>query len=100
GRPPPALLQDPVMPYGGADGYNKWVKHETKFDSPLVRQAAAEFEKIAFTDGSALGGRKSIASTSFQSAGNPMFDAKPGCMMYKQGSFITGFFPKNVQANL
>jgi alpha-glucoside transport system substrate-binding protein len=100
GWPATDWFEDLVMRYGGADGYNKWVKHETKFDSPLVRQAAAEFEKIAFTDGSALGGRKSIASTSFQSAGNPMFDAKPGCMMYKQGSFITGFFPKNVQANL
>ncbi len=29
-----------------------------------------------------------------------MFDAKPGCWMLKQGNFITGFFPKNVQNNL
>ena len=31
-----------------------------------------------------------------------MFNAKPGCMLFKQGSFITGagFFPKNVQSNL
>ena len=100
GWPATDWFEDLVMRYGGADGYNKWVKHETKFDSPLVRQAAAEFQKIAFTDGNVLGGRKAIASTSFQTAGNPMFDPKPGCMLYKQGSFITTFFPKNIQANL
>ena len=40
--------------------------------------------------GNVLGGRKSIASNAFGTAGNPMFDAKPGCMLFKQGSFITG----------
>jgi len=100
GWPATDWFEDLVMRYGGADGYNKWVKHETKFDSDLVKQAAAQFEKIAFTEGNVLGGRKSIVSNAFGQAGNPMFDAKPGCMLYKQGSFITGFFPKNVQANL
>jgi len=102
GWPATDWFEDLVMRYGGADGYNKWVKHETKFDSPLVRQAAAEFEKIAFTDGNVLGGRKSIASNAFGTAGNPMFDAKPGCMLFKQGSFINGagFFPKHVQSHL
>jgi alpha-glucoside transport system substrate-binding protein len=100
GWPATDWFEDLVMRYGGTDGYNKWVKHEIKFDSPLVRQAAAEFQKIAFTNGNVLGGRKSIASNNFGTAGNPMFDAKPGCMLYKQGSFITTFFPKNIQADL
>jgi alpha-glucoside transport system substrate-binding protein len=100
GWPATDWFEDLVMRYGGTDGYNKWVKHETKFDSPLVRQAAAQFEKIAFTEGNVVGGRKSIASTAFGTAANPMFNAKPGCMLYKQGSFITTFFPKEVQADL
>ena len=53
-----------------------------------------------FTDGNVLGGREAIASTNFGTAGNPMFDAKPGCWMYNQGSFITGFFPEDVLADL
>ena len=93
-------FEDLVMRYGGAEEYNKWVKNEIKFDSPLVREAAAEFEKLMFTDGNVLGGRKAIASTNFGTAGNPMFDAKPGCWMYKQGSFITGFFPKKIVADI
>jgi alpha-glucoside transport system substrate-binding protein len=100
GWPATDWFEDLIMRYGGVDGYNKWVKHETKFDSPLVRQAAAEYEKLMFTEGNVLGGRKSISSTPFGSAGTPMFDNPPGCMMYKQGSFITTFFPKKIQADL
>lgn len=89
-----------IMKYGGVDGYNSWVTHETPFDSDLVREAAAEFEKLLFTDGNVTGGRKSIVTTSFQTAATPMFDAEPGCWLYNQGSFITGFFPEKVQQNL
>lgn len=89
-----------IMKYGGVDQYNAWVKNEVKFDSPLVKQAGAEFEKLLFTDGNVYGGRDSIASNNFGTAGNPMFDNPPKCMMYNQGSFITGFFPKDVVANL
>lgn len=102
GWPATDWFEDLVMRYGGTDQYNQWVKHEIKFDSPLVRQAAAEYEKLLFTDGNVLGGRKSISSTPFGTAGNGMFTNPPGCMMYKQGSFITGagFFPDNVVADL
>lgn len=89
GWPATDWFEDIIMREQGPDGYNKWVKHEIKFDSPEVKDAAATFEKIAFTDGNVLGGRQSIASNPFGTAGNPMFDASPGCMMYKQGSFIT-----------
>jgi alpha-glucoside transport system substrate-binding protein len=86
-----------VAKYGGADGYNSWVSHETPFDSDVVRQAADEFETLMFTDGNVLGGQDAIASTNFGTAGNPMFDeGGPSCWMYNQGSFITGFFPEGV----
>jgi alpha-glucoside transport system substrate-binding protein len=100
GWPATDWFEDLVMRYGGADGYNSWVSHETPFDSDEVREAAAEFEELMFTEGNVLGGRKAITSTNFGTAGNPMFDAKPGCWLYKQGSFITGFFPEDVVANL
>jgi alpha-glucoside transport system substrate-binding protein len=90
-----------IMKYGGVDQYNDWVTHEILFDSDLVRQAAAEFELLMFTDGNVLGGRDAIASTNFGTAGNPMFDkGGPSCWMYNQGSFITGFFPKDIIADL
>ncbi len=100
GWPATDWFEDLIMRYGGADQYNQWVQHKIPFNSDLVKQAAQEFETLMFTTGNVLGGRKAIASTAFQTAGNPMFNKTPGCWMYKQGSFITGFFPKDVQANL
>jgi alpha-glucoside transport system substrate-binding protein len=100
GWPATDWIENLVLKYGGVDKYNEWISHKVKFDSALVRKAAAEFQKIAFTDGNVLGGRKSIASNAFGTAGNAMFNSKPGCYMYQQGSFITGFFPKAVQKNL
>ena len=100
GWPATDWFEDLVMRYGGPEGYNSWVTHETFFDSDLVREAAAEFEELMFTDGNVLGGREAITSTAFQTAGNPMFEAEPGCWLYKQGSFITGFFPESATADL
>ncbi len=93
-------FEDLVMRYAGADGYNDWVSHELPFDSDPVREAAAEFEELMFTEGNVLGGRDAITSTNFGTAGNPMFSAEPECWMYKQGSFITGFFPEDVTGDL
>jgi len=88
-------IEDLVMRYGGADEYNAWVAHETPFDSQVVRDATAEFEELLFTEGNVLGGRQAIASTNFGNAANPMFKAEPDCWMYKQGSFMTGFFQES-----
>lgn len=101
GWPATDWVEDLVMRYGGVDGYKSWVSHDLPFDSDVVRESAAEFEKLMFTDGNVLGGRDAIASTNFGTAGNPMFDAGgPSCWLYKQGSFITGFFPDEVKADL
>jgi alpha-glucoside transport system substrate-binding protein len=100
GWPATDWIEDLGARYGGADEYNNWVTNKTKFDSPVVKQAAGEFEKLLFTDGDVAGGRKGIANSNWQTVAKPMFDAKPGCWMLKQGNFITGFFPKNVQSDL
>ena len=51
-----------------------------------VREAAAEFEELMFTEGNVLGGRKAITSTNFGTAGNPMFDEpEPGLLDVQAG---------------
>jgi alpha-glucoside transport system substrate-binding protein len=100
GWPATDWMEDLVMRYAGADGYNQWVTHELPFDSDEVREAAGEFETLMFTDGNVLGGRDAITSTNFGTAGNPMFKDEPECWLYKQGSFITGFFPEDVIADV
>jgi alpha-glucoside transport system substrate-binding protein len=82
--------------------YKDWVSHKVKFDSEPVKKAADTFESMVLADGNVAGGRKSIASTAFGDADNPMWDAKPGCMMLKQGNFIVSkdFMPANIVANV
>lgn len=96
-------FEDLVMRYGGPDVYNQWVTHEVPFDSDVVRESAAYFEEVAFTEGNVLGGRSSITATPFTEAAQPMFDeGKPGCWLLKQGSFFVGpdFLPEEVFANV
>jgi alpha-glucoside transport system substrate-binding protein len=100
GWPATDWLETLVMKYGGVQGYNDWVSHTTPFDSDLVKQAAGEMDKLLLADGMVYGGRDSIAATAFGTAGNVMFNNPPGCYMLNQGSFITGFFPDDVQKNL
>jgi alpha-glucoside transport system substrate-binding protein len=100
GWPATDWFEDLVMRFGGADVYNQWVSHEIPFTDDVVVESGEYFEELMFTEGNVLGGQKAITSTNFGTAGNPMFDAEPGCWMYKQGSFITGFFPENIVANL
>ncbi len=101
GWPATDWMEELVLKLGGVEQYNNWVAGELKFDSGLVRQAADTFAQIAFTDGNVVGGRSSIASNNFGTAGNPMFDNPPGCYMYKQANFIAsaGFFPDTVVAD-
>ena len=98
GWPATDWIENLVLNYGGTKQYQQWVDHTIKFDSPLVKKAADYYAKIFSTPGFVNGGQKAIGGIPFGTAGNPMFQAKPGCYMFKQGNFITqaGFFPANV----
>lgn len=95
-------MENLIMRYAGVEAYNKWVKGEIKFDSPEFRESAKVFETLFFNDKNVNGGRKSITATSFGDASKGLFsdEKKPACMMYMQGSFITGFFPEAIQGAL
>lgn len=100
GWPATDWIEDLVAQMAGDDVYNQWVDGEVKFDSPEVREAAEWFEENVLAEGNVPGGRRGVASTDFGAADDPMFEEEPGCWMLKQGTFITGFFPDDVQANL
>jgi alpha-glucoside transport system substrate-binding protein len=91
-------LEDEMLRTAGPDKYDQWVNHDIKFDSPEVKTAATNFENLVLANGNVLGGRKGAVSTNYATAGNPMFNATPGCWMLKQGNFITqkGFFPDKI----
>jgi alpha-glucoside transport system substrate-binding protein len=95
-------LEDFVLRYGGTQKYDQWVKHEIKFDDPVVKQSAEEFQKLALDDGNVFGGRKSVVSTNFGVAMNPEFQDPPKCFLHKQGNFVLqkGFLTEKIRQNV
>ena len=102
GWPGTDWIEDYMLQVNGPEVYDKWVKHEIKFDSPETRKAFDVYHELVMTPGYAYGGAKSAVSTAFGTALNPMFKTPPGCYTGKQGNFITqkGFFPDDVFAKL
>ena len=93
-------IEELMLRTGGPDVYDQWVSHEIPFDDPAVVEAGSMFGDIVFTEGAVLGGPQGILTTPFGDSPNPMFDEEPGCFMHRQGNFVTGFFPEDVQADL
>jgi alpha-glucoside transport system substrate-binding protein len=102
GWPATDWIEDFVLRYGGPQKYDQWVRHEIPFTDPVVVQSANEFDKLALADGNVFGGRKSVVSTDFGVAMNPMFQDPPKCFLHRQGNFITqkGFITESVRQNL
>ena len=86
----------------GTASYDKWVTNELKFQDPIVKNAATLLSKIMHTEGYVVGGTDAIVSTYFGNAQDPMFskdaNGNPGCFMHRQASFITSFWPEEVQS--
>jgi len=93
-------IEEFVLRIGGPEVYDKWYQHEIPFTDDVVVQAFEAYGEIALTEGNVAGGGNAIVSTPFGEAGNPSFREPPGCMLHRQGNFITGFFPPEVQENL
>ncbi|HYO38547.1 MAG TPA: ABC transporter substrate-binding protein [Nocardioidaceae bacterium] len=91
-------VEDYVLRIAGPEGYDQWVKHEIPFNDPQIKEALDAIGEIWFTEGNVLGGRKAIASTAVLTAGNPMFETPPKCMLHRQASFLAqpGSFPQDV----
>lgn len=93
-------VEENMLRLHGPDVYDQWVTNELAFDSPEVQEAAEMFGELVFTDGWTLGGAQGVLTTSFGDSPAPMFEDPPGCWLHRQGNFITGFFPDDVQENL
>ena len=103
GWPMTDWFEEYVLRYGGLTQYNDWITHKVKFDSPLIKKAAAKVQSMIFAPGAVNGGGAAMAATDFGAAGNNLFvsgKAAGQCFMMRQGTFITGFFPKDIQAQV
>lgn len=95
-------MEQYVLMFNGADAYAQWISGELDFASPEITKAADYVAARLLADGQVNGGGKAMASDSFGNTA-PLFAAGKGegqCFMLRQGSFITGFMPEDIQAEI
>ena len=93
-------VEDIMLRTAGPAVYDQWITHEIPFDDPAVKNAVDIMTKIWLDQKMVYGGFMGILNTSFGDAPKVMFEDPPKAWMHRQGNFITGFFPKNIQDNL
>lgn len=93
-------VEEYMLRLHGAEQYDAWVDGELPFDSEEVRAAFEQFGDIWQTEGNVRGGADGLLNIPFGDSPNAMFEDEPGCYLHRQGNFITGFFPDDVQENL
>jgi alpha-glucoside transport system substrate-binding protein len=93
-------VEEYMLRLHGPEVYDQWVEGELAFDSPEVTQAFEEFGRVWQTEGNVVGGSDGVINIPFGDSPNDMFQDEPGCYMHRQGNFITGFFPDDVQEDL
>lgn len=97
GWPGTDWIEDIMVRMYGADVYSDWITHDLTFESDEVKGAFDKFGEIVLGDGFVLGGAENIPATNFRDSPLPMFNVPPDdtCLMLKQGSFISNYFPES-----
>ncbi len=92
GWPGTDWIEDIYLRQSGGDAYADWFKHDIPFNDPSVVAAFDAFGEIFFGEGFVLGGPENVAGINFNDSPGPLFGDPPGCLMLKQGSFISNVF--------
>jgi DNA-binding LacI/PurR family transcriptional regulator len=92
GWPGTDWIEDILVRQAGGEIYAQWFNHEIPFNHPAVLEAFETFGELFFADGFVLGGPENVPDVAFQDSPGPLFQDPPGCLMLKQGSFISNFF--------
>ncbi len=84
-------VEDLTLRYEGADFYDEWVAHTIPFDSPEMNAIWTEILALWNTPGAVYAEGGTISSTFFGDNGRPLVEGD--CMMHRQASFFSAFFP-------
>jgi alpha-glucoside transport system substrate-binding protein len=80
--------------------YDDWVAGDLPFSSDEVKNAWNWLGSVWFNEDYMYGGTDYIATANFQDPAPLLFGDDPQCWLHMQGSFVTNFFPDDVQADL
>ncbi|WNB85612.1 ABC transporter substrate-binding protein [Cellulomonas sp. ATA003] len=93
-------IEEYMLRLWGPDVYDDWTSHEIPFDDERVIAAFDAFGELVLAEGAVAGGTQAVIATPFSESILPAFEDPPECYLERQGNFITGFMPEEVQANL
>jgi len=97
-------MEELVLKNSGVATYNKWWKGQVHWNDPAIIKAGKALESTLLAAGETPGGGPGVTSRNFGLATTAgLFEtdkAKGACALLKQGSFITGFFPDAIQAEI
>ncbi len=84
-------VEDLTLRYQGADFYDQWVDHSIPFNSPEMNAIWTEILDLWNIPGAVYAEGGTISSTFFGDNGRPLVEGD--CMMHRQASFFSAFFP-------
>jgi alpha-glucoside transport system substrate-binding protein len=97
-------MEELVLKTAGVSVYNQWWKGTVHWNDPRIVAAGNQLASTLLASGETQGGGAGVVARNFGLAATQgLFTAgkdKGACAMLKQGSFITGFFPDAIQAEL
>ena len=97
-------MEELVLKNAGVATYNQWWAGKVHWNDARIVKAGNALASTLLADGQTQGGGAGVTSRFFGLATTQgLFQtdkAKGACALLKQGSFITGFFPDAIQAEL
>ncbi|HLA44956.1 MAG TPA: ABC transporter substrate-binding protein, partial [Aggregatilineales bacterium] len=100
GWPATDWVEDIMLRTQPFEVYNQWVSNEIPFTDPAVKNAIEIFGTIARNDDYVAGGAAAVATTDFRDSPAGLFSVPPTCYMHRQASFISAFFPDDVEVGV
>ncbi|MFH1609789.1 MAG: extracellular solute-binding protein [Candidatus Bipolaricaulota bacterium] len=90
-------IEDILLRTAGPEIYDQWVRHEIPWTHPAVELA---FQIFGGFVKHAYGGGTGMATINFGDSPAALFAVPPAAYFHRQASFITGFFPAGVVAEV
>lgn len=93
-------IEEFMLRVHGPEVYDDWIYHRIPFNDKKVVEVFDIVGDLLKGEGNVFGGVTTIVNTPFSEAPLPLFANPPKAMLVRQGNFVTGFFPDDVQKNL
>lgn len=100
GWPATDWVEDIMLRTASPETYAQWVSNEIPFTDPAVVNAIEIFGSIARNPDYVVGGPTGVQTTDFRDSPGGLFTTPPQCMMHRQASFISAFFPEGVEVGV